>query len=52
MNNNLLVKLATKSFTQKIPAVCARQKNNPSTASGPPSFASKVKCFPNGIAPT
>jgi len=26
MNNNLLVKLATKSFTQKIPAVCARPK--------------------------
>ena len=39
-------------FTQKVPAVCARQKNNPSTASGPPSFARKVKCFPYGIAPT
>ena len=33
-------------FTQKVPAICARQKNNPSTASGPPSFARKVKCFP------
>ena len=32
-------------FTQKVPAVCARQKNNPSTASGPPSFARKVKFF-------
>ena len=39
-------------FTQKVPAVCARQKNNPSTASGPPSFARKVKCFSYGIAPT
>ena len=34
-------------FTQKVPAVCARQKNNPSTASGPPSFARKVKYSPS-----
>ena len=38
-------------FTQKVPAVCAIQKNNPSTASGPLSFARKVKCFPYGTAP-
>ena len=31
---------------KKFPPSAQDKKNNPSTASGPPSFARKVKCFP------
>ena len=37
---------------KKFPPSAQDKKNNPSTASGPPSFARKVKCFSYGIAPT
>ena len=52
MNNNLLVKPATKSFTQKVPAVCARQKTILPPQAVPLPLQGRLNISLHGTAPT